>query len=249
MRNWQIRIRSAALLWAGIAAVLCAGVAAGLIRLPVPQHLMRLLAFTQSFRYGGPLLFIALAVLACLLFLPGPVVILAAGFLFGAVRGAATASIGALLGATAAFLIARSTARGWVERRIAHDRLFLAVDRAIADQGFKIVFLLRLCSLFPYSLLSYLLGLTRVPLLPYCLATWLGRLPAMIAYAYLGSKAKDLIELASAKAEVPVEEQILLGLGLVAMITVAWIIARIVTRTLRETMRSQEGGWYARRKP
>ena len=79
-----------------------------------------------------------------------------------------------------------------------HPRFF-AIDRAIGGQGFKIVLLTRLCSLFPYDLMSYVFGLSEVPLSRYVLATWLGRLPEIVVWAYIGSNAKNLSDLSPAK--------------------------------------------------
>jgi uncharacterized membrane protein YdjX (TVP38/TMEM64 family) len=175
---------------------------------------------------------VVLYTIACLLLLPGSVVTLAAGFMFGIVWGTVTASLGATLGATAAFIVGRFMIRGWIERHLVTHPGFLAMDRAIGGQGFKIVLLTRLCSLFPYDLMSYLFGLTRVPLGQYVLATWLGRLPETLLFVYLGTTTKSLADLAAGKVAIGVAKQILFGMGLVAMIAVAVSLAQIARQAL-----------------
>jgi uncharacterized membrane protein YdjX (TVP38/TMEM64 family) len=121
-----------------------------------------------------------------------------------------------------------------------HPRVF-AVDRAISTQGFKIVFLTRLCSLFPYDLMSYIFGLSEVPLSRYVVATWLGRLPEIVVWAYIGSNAKNLSDLVAGKIDAGIGEQILLWLGLAAMVAVAVIIMEIARRVLREAVDAPDG--------
>ena len=124
--------------------------------------------------------------------------------------------------------------RGWVEHRLLAHPGFLAIDRAIGRQGFKIVLWVRLSSFFPYDLVSYLFGLTKVSLGRYVLATWLGRLPETLFCAYLGSAAKSLADLAAGKVEAGVGKQVLLGLELLAMMVTAVLVARIARTALRD---------------
>lgn len=120
-----------------------------------------------------------------------------------------------------------------------HPRFF-AIDRAIGCQGFKIVLLTRLCSLFPYDLMSYVFGLSKVSLCRYVLATWLGRLPEIVVWAYLGSNSKKLSDLLAGKIQSGIGEQILLWLGLAAMAAVAIIIVEIARRALREAVNAPD---------
>jgi uncharacterized membrane protein YdjX (TVP38/TMEM64 family) len=224
----------------GIAAALAAAIVASLIYLPTPQYLKSLLEWIQGQGNLGLLLLVVLYAVICLLLLPGSALTLAAGFMFGMVWGTIAASLGATLGATAAFLIARLMVRGWIEHRLTSHPKFRAVDRAIGDQGFKIVLLVRLCSLFPYDLTSYLFGLTNVPLGRYVLATWLGRLPEILAWAYVGSMAKNLADLAAGNVEMGIEKELLLGLGLAAMVTAAVVIGHVARKALREAVDAPE---------
>ena len=135
-----------------------------------------------------------------------------------------------------AFLVSRTIGRQWLEGELlAHPRL-LAIDRAIGRQGFRIVLLARLCSLFPYDLMSYVFGLTRVSPGKYVLATWLGRLPEIIVWAYLGANAKNLSDLAAGRIQSGIGAQILLWLGLAATVAVAIVLAEISRRALHEAV-------------
>jgi uncharacterized membrane protein YdjX (TVP38/TMEM64 family) len=89
-------------------------------------------------------------------------------------------SVGSVLGATAAFLVGKTLLRGWIERRIAAYPRFQAIDRVVGEQGFKIVLLVRLSPLFPFNLLNYAFGLTKVRLWQYVLASWIGMLPGTL---------------------------------------------------------------------
>jgi uncharacterized membrane protein YdjX (TVP38/TMEM64 family) len=169
----------------------------------------------------GPLVFIAGYVAAAVAFVPGSVLTIAAGAIFGLAAGTAYVFVGATLGACAAFLLARGFARGWVEHRIAGNPRFAAIDRAIGAQGLWIVFLLRLSPLFPFSLGNYALGLTRVRFRDYALAC-AGMLPWTFVYVYLGSVVGDT------------GGGWRLVVGLVVTAVVVFLIARVARRALAQ---------------
>src|ERR1700690_3963469 len=106
----------------------------------------------------GPVVFILGYAVATVAFLPGAILTLAAGAVFGVGAGVAYVFIAAVLGSCAAFLVARYLARGAIERRLAGNPRFAAIDRAVGAQGRKIVFLLRLSPVFPFNLVNYALG-------------------------------------------------------------------------------------------
>src|SRR5690242_15463369 len=135
----------------------------------------------------GPVIFVGLYVVATVLFVPGSVLTLGAGAVFGVALGSVCVSISATLGATAAFLVGRYLARDAIARKIAKSEKFAAIDRAVADEGWKIVLLTRLSPVFPFTLLNYAFGLTRVKLGHYVLASWIGMIPGTVMYVYLGS--------------------------------------------------------------
>jgi uncharacterized membrane protein YdjX (TVP38/TMEM64 family) len=182
----------------------------------------------------GPLAFIAGYALAVVAFVPGSALTLASGAIFGVGKGTLLVFVAALLGSTAAFLIARHGARAAIERRIAGDARFAAIDRAIAEEGRKIVFLLRLSPIFPFVLLNYGLGLTRVRLADYVVAG-AGMLPGTLLYVYLGDAAGRAVAAAggAAPARSPVEWA-LFGVGLLATAAVTFVVTRIARRALRD---------------
>jgi uncharacterized membrane protein YdjX (TVP38/TMEM64 family) len=177
----------------------------------------------------GPVLFVLVYVAAAVLFLPGSILTLGAGAAFGLGRGAVIVSISATLAATAAFLAGRYLARDWVARRIEGNQTFMAIDEAVAREGWKIVGLTRLSPVFPFNLLNYAFGLTRVSLRDYVLASWIGMMPGTVMYVYLGSLAGDLAGVRPGRTPA---EWALYGIGLVATIAVTVYVTRLARRAL-----------------
>ncbi|HET9440437.1 MAG TPA: VTT domain-containing protein [Longimicrobiales bacterium] len=183
----------------------------------------------------GALVFAVVYACATVLLVPGSVLTLAAGAIFGIGRGAALVMIAATIGASAAFLIARYAARARVARRMQRDPRFAAIDSAIGASGWKIVVLLRLSPLFPFNLLNYALGLTSVRFLEY-LAACVAMLPGTLLYVYYGRIIGDVAALASGAAiERGPAYYVLLGVGLVATIAVTVLITRLAQRELRRS--------------
>jgi len=134
--------------------------------------------------WWAPLAFMALYALATVLFLPGSVLTLAAGALFGVLPGALYSLAGATLGAALAFLVARHVAGDWVARK-AGGRLKQLIE-GVEAEGWRFVAFVRLVPLFPFNAVNYALGLTRIPLGAYILTSALCMLPGALAYAWLG---------------------------------------------------------------
>jgi uncharacterized membrane protein YdjX (TVP38/TMEM64 family) len=180
----------------------------------------------------GPIAFVATYALGVVAFLPGAALTLAGGAIFGVAKGTAIVFAAAVLGSTLAFLIARYLARGFVEARIAGNAQFAAIDRAIGQQGRKIVFLLRLSPVFPFSLGNYALGLTRVSLPDYVIAA-AGMLPGTLLYVYIGSLAGD-VAASVASGGTETGRTVLTAVGLVATAAVTVFITRIARRALAD---------------
>ncbi len=215
-------------------------VAAIVLGRTVGGYVPQFAAWVDSLGAGGPIAFIVGYVIACVAFIPGSLLTLAAGAIFGVARGVLYVFVGASLGATAAFLIARYVARGAVERKLAGNPRFAAIDRAIARQGRRIVTLLRLSPVFPFNLLNYALGLTRVRLADYLLAM-VGILPGTILYVYTGKLAGDVAALASgSSAPKGAGYYAVLGVGLAATVAVTTIITRTARRALQEVTDGDE---------
>jgi uncharacterized membrane protein YdjX (TVP38/TMEM64 family) len=176
----------------------------------------------------GVLLFILVYIVATVLFLPGSALTLGAGALFGVVRGSIYVSIGSTLGATAAFLVGRHLARKAVASRIEGNPRFTAIDRAVANEGWKIVLLTRLSPVFPFALLNYAFGITRVKFTHYLLASWIGMMPGTVLYVYLGS----LAQVATSTRTRSPAEWTLYAVGLLATLAATVLITRIARRAL-----------------
>jgi uncharacterized membrane protein YdjX (TVP38/TMEM64 family) len=222
-----------------IAVALIAAVVAGLALLPVKDYLARLLESIEAVGPWGPVVLAGAYAVACVLFVPGSVLTLGAGFLFGVVYGTIAVSIGSVLGATASFLIGRTLLRGVIEKRIAAYPRFQAIDRAVGEQGFKIVLLTRLSPIFPFNLLNYAFGLTNVRLWQYVLASWIGMIPGTIMYVYLGSALKSLAEVAAGSPEGGTSQKVFFAVGLVMTIVATVVITRVARRALNEAVADQ----------
>lgn len=164
---------------------------------PVRGILTVALKWIKDLGPWNSVVFVLLYVGACVALLPASILTVGAGWAFGVVKGTILVSIGATLGAIAAFLVGRYLARDWVRRKIGHRPAFIVIDKAVAEEGWKIVFLTRLAPVFPFFLMNYGYGLTRVPLGHYVLATWIGILPGSTLFVYLGSLANAGAEGAS----------------------------------------------------
>jgi len=163
---------------------------------------------------------------------PGSVLTLAAGAIFGLGRGVLVVFAGAVTGSALAFLIARYFARGALERRFGQDPRFASIDGAIEREGRRMVFLLRLSPVFPFSLLNYALGLTRVRFADY-LAASAGMLPGTVLYVYYGKVAGDVAALAGGAAPSGgAGRWVVLGLGLAATVAVTFQVTRLARRSL-----------------
>lgn len=190
------------------------------------------LAWIAGLGAWGPVLFVLIYIAATVLFLPGSILTLGAGFVFGVVRGSIAVSIAATLGATAAFLVGRYLARDWVSARIAGNEKFRAVDEAVGREGWKIVGLTRLSPVFPFNLLNYAFGVTKVSLRDYFFASWIGMIPGTVMYVYIGSLAGDLATLGTGERQRGGGEWALYVLGLAATIGVTVYVTRVARRAL-----------------
>jgi uncharacterized membrane protein YdjX (TVP38/TMEM64 family) len=178
-------------------------------------------------------LFALLYVLATVLFLPGSILTLGAGAVYGVVQGAILVSLSATLGATAAFLVGRHFARKWVVKQIEGNAAFQAIDEAVAEEGWKIVGLTRLSPIFPFNLLNYAFGVTRVRLRDYVVASWIGMMPGTLMYVYLGSLAGSLVTLGAGQRVRTPAEWALYVVGLLATAAVTVVVTRIARAALR----------------
>jgi uncharacterized membrane protein YdjX (TVP38/TMEM64 family) len=210
---------------AGLAVLLIAGTRAAAL-------LPRIADWVQGLGTAAPIIFGLVYILATILLVPGSLLTLAAGALFGLWKGTLLVLVAATLGASAAFLIARYLARERVAHRVQRDARFAAIDRAIGQAGLRIAVLLRLSPVVPFNLLNYTLGITSIRFRDYLIAC-AAMLPGTLLYVYYGRVIGDVAALAAgARVERDVKYYLLLGVGLAATIGVSALLTRIAKREL-----------------
>jgi len=182
----------------------------------------------------GAALFAVLIAVSSLCLLPASPFIIAASAVFGFSLGLLTSAVGIILGAASGYFLSRLFLRKDVADQLKSRPSFKAIDQAIAEEGWKIVLLLRLCPI-PFGLANYLYGLTAIPFLPYLITTLLGAVPGLILFSHLGSAGKaGLQALASGNLNKGGGEIVLLGLSLAATIVLVVLLPRIARRALEK---------------
>jgi uncharacterized membrane protein YdjX (TVP38/TMEM64 family) len=202
------------------------------LTLPVADWLALALSWIRDNPRISWAVFIALYIGATVLLLPGLILTLGAGFAFGVPVGFVLVSFSSVVGASAAFLIARFFARGWAEQQMSTMPRFRALDAAVGTRGWLIVFLTRLSPVFPFNLQNYAYGVTRVPFAHYVVSSWIGMIPGTLLYVYLGSVAQDLASLAAGDLPESSAGPWLFYGGLAATLAVTLVVTRIATRAL-----------------
>jgi uncharacterized membrane protein YdjX (TVP38/TMEM64 family) len=222
------RKRGSKVRWILIGAGVIALIAA-LQWLPVGDWIESAKGWFEDLGAFGPIVFVALYVAIGLLLLPASAMTIAAGSIFGLWLGFLWAVIAANLTAIAAFLVARHLARGALERKLKSNERFKELDDAIGAGTWKIVALVRLSPIVPFSFANYAMGLTQVGFGPYCLATFLGMLPGTFVYVYLGYVGAESLHGGSKSTS----QWILLGVGLVASAALVFWLTRMARAKLR----------------
>ena len=207
-----------------------------------PQELLRnALQWVDSLGVGGGIAFMVIYVVATVAFLPGSILTFGAGVVFGVVMGSVYVFLGATLGAIAAFLVGRYLARGWISQKIEGKQKFAAIDRAVANEGFKIVLLTRLSPIFPFNVLNYAFGVTGVSLKDYALGS-IGMIPGTVMYVYIGSLAGDLARIGTAsQPSNPTVQWAIRILGLIATVAVTLYVTRVARKALEEKVIPESG--------
>lgn len=223
-------------------AVLVAGLAiAGLAllfhALPVARWLGAFQGWVKGLGFAGYVLFAFVYAACCVLFVPASILTLGAGAIYGLLTGTAVVLCGATLGATLAFLLARTALRSRIAAMAAANPKFRALDRAIGKEGAKIVFLVRLAPVFPFTYVNYAFGLTAVRTLPYVLASLVGMIPGTFAYVYLGAAAAGV-----AHGDAGGTRRLVQVAGAVVALAVTVLVARIATRAIRNAGVEEETG-------
>lgn len=203
---------------------------------PASARLQDALQWISGLGATGMLVFVLLYIVATVLLLPGSILTIGAGAVFGLVKGFMLVSLGANLGAVAAFLVGRHWARSRVVARLADNPRFTAIDQAVAREGWKIVALIRLSPLIPFVLLNYALGITGVKLRDYVTATLLGMLPGTLLYVYLGAAAGDVAGLGRGEQTRTPLEWTWYAVGLLVTIGVTVYVTRLASRSLNQRL-------------
>ena len=221
-----------------VLALLLIAVGVSALFLPVKDWAVASQSWLQTLGWIGPLVFVIAYVLATIFLIPGSALTLVAGAVFGLWIGSITVITGANLGALCAFLLSKTTwhqkAQTWAE---GYPK-FAALDRAISNNGFRMVLLTRLSPVFPFTLLNYFLGLTSVTTGAYVFGNLIGMLPATFLYVYLGSLAGETLS-GAVTNKVRTAQLILKIAGLVATLAVVIYVTRVAKKAIEAEERAQ----------
>lgn len=206
-----------------------------------PQQILRdALQWVDSLGAVGAIAFMLIYIVATVAFLPGSVLTLGAGVVFGVVLGSIYVFIGATLGATLAFLVGRYLARGWISQKIEGNQKFKAIDEAVGREGLKIVLLTRLSPVFPFNILNYGLGVTGVSLKDYFLGS-VGMIPGTIMYVYIGSLAGSIATIGGAdQPSNPAITWAIRIIGFIATVAVTVYVTRVARKALDESISNEQ---------
>jgi uncharacterized membrane protein YdjX (TVP38/TMEM64 family) len=201
---------------------------------PLVPALEHVSAWLGGLGVAGAALFAVLIAASSLCLLPASPFVVAASAVFGFSLGLLTSVVGIILGAASGYLLSRLFLRKDLADQLKGRPTFKAIDQAIAEEGWKIVLLLRLCPI-PFGLANYLYGLTAIPFLPYLVTTVLGAIPGLILFCHLGSAGKaGLQALASGNLNKGGGEIVLLALSLAATVVLVVLLPRLARRVLEK---------------
>jgi uncharacterized membrane protein YdjX (TVP38/TMEM64 family) len=204
--------------------------------LPVEQWLRSFNDWVAQMGVAGLFIFVVVYAAATILLAPGAILTIGAGFAFGLWKGFLAVSAGSTLGAALAFLVARFIARQKIEAIAKENKKFQRIDRAIGEQGAKLVFLLRLSPVIPFNLSNYFYGLSGVKFWPYVLASWIGMMPGTFLYVYIGTAGKAAVSAAAGGEAMRRGWQYwtFMGIGFAATIVVTIWVAKIARDALKK---------------
>ena len=186
-------------------------------------------AWVADAGFAGPFVFMLIYILGTVLFFPGAVLTLAGGAIFGPVWGTLYNLTGATIGAGIAFLLARYLASDWVEKK-AGGRL-AQLKGGVEEEGWRFVAFVRLVPLFPFNVLNFALGLTRIKFTHYLITSYICMFPGAVAYTYLGYAGRE----AAAGGDGLIQK----GLLALALIAVSLFLPRVIKRIRNKPVESK----------
>ena len=208
--------------------LLVAGVVILFRILPVNVWMKQFQLYVQGLGTSGYVLYVLAYIVCCVFFIPAIALTLGAGAIYGFAVGSVIVIVGGTLGATAAFLMARTIFRKKIEAMTAGNAKFRALDRAIAAEGAKIVFLVRLAPIFPFTWVNYAFGMTGISTMRYVVATFFGIIPATLAFVWLSAAAT-----AAASGSTSTLKTTINVAGVIVAIAVTTWVARIATQAIK----------------
>ena len=218
----------------GIVAAVVAAVVVAARLLPIDRWLEVFNTWVNGLGLLGIIAFGLAYAIATVVLLPGSLLTLAGGATFGLIPGFVTVWLGATLGACLAFLVSRHLARKRVESWIQGKPSFAIIDKAVAKEGWKIVFLTRLSPVFPFNVQNFAYGLTSVSFWQYAVASLFGMIPGTFLYVYIGTLGRSGLEAASGASGAETAKLALQVVGLLATLVVTVMITRTAQHALRE---------------
>ena len=202
--------------------------------LVIPSSSLQLQKFINYIQSTGPisiLLFILCYVAATVIFVPGLILTLGAGAVFGIWKGFLLVSIASTIAASTAFLLGRQFTGKWLLSKIRQNSRMDALRDAIESEGWKIVILARLSPLIPYTMLNYMFSLTSIRFSHYVIASWLGMIPGTLIYVYIGS----LGSLGTDREKTAIE-WMLIATGIIATATGIILISRSASKEMTKRL-------------
>eukprot|EP01116_Phalansterium_solitarium_P008594 TRINITY_DN22530_c0_g1_i1.p1 TRINITY_DN22530_c0_g1~~TRINITY_DN22530_c0_g1_i1.p1 ORF type:complete len:302 (-),score=82.33 TRINITY_DN22530_c0_g1_i1:789-1694(-) len=222
-----------------VAGVLIVGAAVGLLLLPEPitYYFQIAVEWIQGLGYWGPVAFVGIYALTNVLFIPGFVLNIAAGYVWNLWFGSLYVWFGAVFGAAASFFVGRYFFKEWSAFFVGRFEKVEVLSTVIGDNALKIIFLLRLSPVMPYNILNYTLSMIpKVKFWHYLLATSVGTTPGIIVFVQLGTVLKDLQAVFDGSAEETSDYQIIMIAGfagtIVLMVIISWVAGRAIKKEM-----------------
>ena len=212
--------------WLGLAIASCLGVL--IAQLPLSVWLLQINDWLANQGAWTIPIFTVIYVVAAIFGLPNIVLILAAGTLFGLTEGVINASIADTLSIAVCFLIGQTVGRQWLTRKLRGNSRFHKLDKAFSQKGWKIVLLTRLSPLLPSNILNYGFSITRINFWEYLFFSWLGMLPVIFTYVYIGNAGSTMLALDQQNPE----NMAFQALGIVATVGVMVCTTKLTTSAL-----------------